>query len=102
MKYSSVVVVITALMLAACQGPAGPPGPQGAQGPAGPAGPSGKTPLRRVASDSSDASCAVDELLISGWCAKGGNPAIVSGQAGSPDSVHCPSPATAVAICTKQ
>jgi Collagen triple helix repeat (20 copies) len=130
MKYSFIAVVLAALMLTACQGkegPAGAQGPQGAQGPVGDAGPPGKdgsvgtvgpqgvagakgdpgvpgkdaTLIRRVASNSSDASCAAAEFLISGWCANG-NPTITSGQAGSADSVHCSSPATAVAICAKQ
>ena len=61
------------------------------------------TVIRRVASDSSDASCAVAEFIISGFCANGSNPTIATGQAGSPDTVHCSSlPATtAVAICAK-
>jgi hypothetical protein len=119
MKYSSITVVFAALMLTACQGkegPAGPQGPQGAQGPVGAAGPPGKdgsvgpvgpagkdgTLIRRVASNSSDANCAANEFVISGWCAKKGILTIMSGRAGLPDSVHCSSPATAVAICAKQ
>jgi hypothetical protein len=59
--------------------------------------------LRRViASESSDASCALNELLISGWCANGANATIIFGQAGSTDAVHCGSSATAVAICARQ